>query len=264
MGYLSYSTLYDRVKIDSSQIIIASDSVRRLGADQFQDKILPDFKRRLDSIDKLLAESRVNLSNATTMLTSLVNEFTSLLYSVGVSHNVWRHWSAVTAFGLLLSGEIARSAQYAALGNEWEFIKTLPDVKINSQQESDLVTWMLLTGKPLSTIPKLEDERRNPWLRLARSIPSQDHETTEESLKIIADFWIEETGGDWNNFYYGRYPVFETPICAVAALARHQGFVPTSLNSEQYRFLEAGLAELEPFPMFPTQIYSPAPLAKYG
>lgn len=263
MGGLNYSTLRERVTIDLLQTHIPSSLVRSLGADQYTDKVLPDFCRRLDSVDTLLAESIVDLSNATTMLASLLNEFTSFLYAVGASHDVWRHWSSLTAFGLFLSGEIHGAAEYAVLGGEWEFLKVLPDKPINSQQAADQVTWMLITGKPVSTIPESQHEYNNPWLRLARSVPAQDHKTTEESLKLIADFWMEETGGDWNNFCYGRYPVFETPICAVAALARHQGFVPTSLTSAQYSFLEAGLAEPEPPPMFPTLFSIPESPGNY-
>ncbi len=252
MGCLNYLSLHERVKTELLQTIIPANYVRRLGADQYINKVLPDLSRRLNSVDKLLAESVVDLTNATTMLTSLINEFTSFLYAVGASHDVWRHWSSLTAFGMFLSGEIHRAGQYAALGGEWEFLKVLPDTPVDSQQEADQVTWLLITGKPVTTLSESQYEYSDPWLSLAQSVPAQDHETTEESLKLIADFWMEETGGDWNNFYYGRYPVFETPICAVAALARHQGFIPTSLTSKQYSFLEAGLAELEPPSMFPT------------
>jgi hypothetical protein len=263
MGHLSYLTLHERVEMELSQTTIPNGLVRRLGADQYTDKVLPDFSRRLNSIDQLLEESIVDLSRATTMLASLVNEFTSFLYAVGASHDLWRHWSSLTGFGLFLSGEIHRAGQYSALGGEWEFLKVLPDRPVKSLQEADLVTWMLISGNPASELPKLQHEYSNAWLKLARSIPAKDHKTTEESLKAIADFWMEETGGDWNNFCYGRYPVFETPICAVAALARHQGFVPTSLTSAQYSFLEAGLAEPEPPPMFPTLFSLPESPGNY-
>lgn len=252
MGYLNYSTLREQIKMDFLQTNISSSSVRRLGADQYTNKVSLDFIRRLDSIDQLLADSIVDLSNATTMLASLVNEFTSFLYAIGESYNVWKHWSSLTAFSVFLSGDIHDAANYAALGGEWEFIKVVPDKPIYTQQYADKVTWMLITGKPVSEIMQPKDEYSDAWLMLAQSLPAKDYKTTEESLKLIADFWMEETGGDWNNFYYGRYPVFETPICAMAALARHQGFIPTSLTSEQYSFLEAGLAEPEPPSMFPS------------
>jgi hypothetical protein len=252
MGHLSYLTLHDYVKINLSQTTIPSGLVRRLGADQYKDKVLQDFIRRFGSINQLLEDSIIDSSKATTMLASLVNELTSFLYAVGASHYVWRHWSSLTAFGLFLSGEIHRAAQYAALGGEWRFLEVLPDQSLKSQQEADRVTWMLLSGKPPSNLPEVQDEYTNAWLGLSRSIPSKDHKMTEDCLKTIADFWMEETEGDWNNFCNGRYPVFETPICAMAALARHQGFVPTSLDVAQHSFLEAGLAEPEPPCMFPT------------
>lgn len=252
MGCLSYLRLREYVEVDLAQITIPSAPVRRTGADQYTDKALPDFSRRLDSIDQLLETSVIDLRKATTMLAKVVNELTSFLYAVGVSHDVWRHWSSFTAFGLFLSEEIHRAAQYAALGGEWEFLKFFPEQPVKSQQEADRVTWMLISGKTDVNLPESQDEYSDAWLKLAQSVPTKDHQTTEASLKIIANFWMEETGGDWNNFYYGRYPVFETPICAVAALARHQGFIPTSLTSSQYSFLEAGLAESEPPAIFPT------------
>jgi len=250
-------TLRERVEMEFSQITIPPSPVRRLGADQYTDKALQDFSRRLKGINQLLEESMIDLGRASKMLTSLVNEFTSFLYAVGVSHEEWRHWSSLTAFGLFLSGEIHQAGQYAALGSEWEFLKVLPDTPVKSQQPADRVTWKLIIGNPVYEVPEFQDEYSAAWLKLARSVPAQDDKTTEESMKLIADFWMEETGGEWNNFYFGRYPVFETPICAVAALARHQGFVPTSLTLEQYSFLEAGFAIPEPPPMFPTQFSLP-------
>lgn len=233
------------------EIAIPDGPIRRLGADQYVEEMSSDFSRRLKSIDELFEQSLINLDKATTLLTSLVNEFTSFLYAVGADHEVWRHWASLTAFGLLLSGEIHRAGQYAALGGEWDFIKALPDIPVTSHQEADQVTWMLIREQPIIQLKAPKHGYGLAWLKLARSISSGDNKTTERCFKLIANFWMEETGGDWNNFYFGRYPVFETPICAVAALVRHKGFVPTSLNSKQYRFLEAGLAKLEPPAMFP-------------
>lgn len=173
----------------------------------------------------------IDLSDAITMLAKLVNEFTSFLYAVGANHNQWRHWAGLTAFGLFLSAEIHDAAKYAALGGEWEFLQVFPEQPINTQQNADKVTWALITGKPVSTIMPSQDEYGNDWLMLFQSLRAKDYINTEKYLKSIADFWIEESGDDWNSFSYGRYPVFETPICAVAALARHQGFIPTSLTS---------------------------------
>ncbi len=251
MGRLSYFTLREYVEIELSQITLPDAPVRRIGAEEYKNKILLDSSRGLDSIDQLLETSIIEIGEANKMLTSIVNELTSFLYAIGASHDVWKHWSSLTAFGLFLSEEFYRASQYATLGSEWEFLKFIPDKPVDSQQQADLVTWMLISNKPNINLSESRDEYSDAWLKLARSIPNKDHKTTEESLKIIANFWMKETGGDWNNFYYGRYPVFETPICAVAALARHQDFAPMSLTSIQYSFLEAGLAQPEPPPMFP-------------
>ena len=191
------------------------------------------------------------MQSATRMLTGLLGEFSSNLYALGASTEVWRHWTSLTAFGLYLSCNIQRAANYAALGGEWAFIKALPNKPFNTLQTGDLVAWSIVSGNPLPQID-LPDQFDNVWFNLAHGIIKQNHSTTEESLKGIADFWMEETGGAWKTFLYGRYPVFETPICAVAAVARRNGFTPTSLTKDQSNFLEPGLAIREPDPMFPS------------
>lgn len=87
------------------------------------------------------------------------------------------------------------------------------------------------------------------WLVLAKSIPEKDHGKTETALKVIADDWIDLTEGDCMNFHPYSFPDFETPVCAAAALARRSGFIASSLNHDQYQFLEPGLATPEPTPL---------------
>ncbi|MGB1251377.1 MAG: hypothetical protein ACPG8W_12220 [Candidatus Promineifilaceae bacterium] len=69
---------------------------------------------------------------------------------------------------------------------------------------------------------------------------------------MIASGWLEEVE-DWGVYSPGRYPDFFPVPCAAAALARRSGFMAQTLTEREVRFLEAGLAESEPRPLYPNR-----------
>jgi hypothetical protein len=89
------------------------------------------------------------------------------------------------------------------------------------------------------------------WLDIEAGIITGMNDITEKELKSLAEFWMPETRGEWKKFNYGYFPVFDTPVCAVAAIARKNGFAPSGLSDDEYSFLEAGLAIPEPDPLYP-------------
>jgi hypothetical protein len=266
MGVLTYPTFRVLVEQEFARVTMPSGpSHRRLGVNEYVEKVMAYIRRDLNEVERLLNEGQFDLQKAIASVVNLTLELTSLLYAANADHKAWRRWSSLTAFGMFLAGQIHDAAQYAVLGGEWAFLHALPAAPVVSKQLSARVLWQLVGGKPKPTLPLEEnDEYDNAWLTLAHSIPAHNHHETEEALKIIADFWMEETGGDWKNFHLRSYPDFETPACVAAALARHSGFEPTSLTFDQYSFLEAGLAAPEPPPLFPTYFSLPTSQAEAG
>jgi hypothetical protein len=251
MGILSYQTFCIFVTQELQVIRLPSGAERRIGASEYADDIIGYIQRDLNSVNSLLNEENLIWQEAVKSITALALETTSLLYAVGAEHTLWRHWSSITAFGLFLQKQFLQSAQYAVIGGEWDLLKILPLIPIKGQQISDQVLWQLVNENFVSNLPEsTSNEEDNAWLQIAQSIPHKNYSQTEAALKEIANFWIGEND-DWMNFHPRSYPDFETPACAVAALARHYGYVPTSLTPEQLSFLEAGLAIPEPLPMFP-------------
>jgi hypothetical protein len=61
---------------------------------------------------------------------------------------------------------------------------------------------------------------------------------------------------DWEVFHPRSAPDFEPEVCAAAAVARRSGYRPTALSGDVQRFLEPGLAEGEPEPLYPRLVPS--------
>jgi hypothetical protein len=78
---------------------------------------------------------------------------------------------------------------------------------------------------------------------------------TERALCDLVEWWWDEDEGDWVNFHPYSYPDYDAPLCAAAAIAKHRGYVPQNLPPDVMRYLEAGLADGIPEPLYPT--YSP-------
>jgi hypothetical protein len=255
VGRLTHGTFRQLVADEWETLTIPAGPPRRDYADQYADQMTDYVQENLVAVDSLVSEGSYDLFTATSSITDLAMELTSFLYAAGADHRIWRRWAAVTALGLFLNRHFYDAAVFATIAGEWELLATLPSVPLDSKQVSDQVLWNLVTGNPVEDL--LEDTNDEmadvdlAWMELARSIPAQEHETTESALKIIADYWMEES--DWTSFVFGQYPMFEGPSCAAAAIARHYGFIPTSMTVDQQRFLEPGLAIPEPPPLVSTR-----------
>jgi hypothetical protein len=251
MGILNYQNFCVFVAQEFEKITLPSAPSRRVGVSEHATNVIDYIQRDLNDIHCLISEESLTWENATQSIAELALETTSLLYAIGAEHPVWRHWSSLTAFGMFLQGKIIQAAQYASLAGEWNFLQSLQVTPIKSKQISEQVFWMLVKGNFTANLPETtSDEEDNAWLQLAKSIPARYHRQTEEALREIANFWMGEDEDEWMNFHPRSYPDFETPACAVAAIARYHGFTPISLSAEEYSFLEPGLATPEPSPIF--------------
>jgi len=228
-------------------------AVRRRGAKKHAKECVQYIQRDVLQVEVDFVQGKKPLSKSIESVTELVLELGSLLYAFGAAPLIWRYWMAWGSLGKFFTHEFYDAALWAALAREWQFIKTFPPLAVsNSRQISDLVMCNLLTNGDLylpdSAIP--DNEYEEAWLQLSQSIPNQLHSNTENSFKIIANYWMAEDAGDWKYFHPRSYPDFEGPVCAMVALACTQGYVPQTLDSNQLSFLEVGLAQFDFAPLF--------------
>lgn len=178
-------------------------------------------------------------------------ELASYLYAAGAPHPQWRRWAAITAMGLALQGQFVDAGTYAAVAGEWDLIvrmRSLPPGR--SSMPAQL--WPLLTGEPSLEMPIDGDDLDQGWYCLVEAIRIGDHARSERALREIVEWWWEEDEGDWVNFHPYSYPDFDAPVCAAAAVAKRHGYVPRDLSPDVRRYLDAGLADGYPDPLYPT------------
>jgi hypothetical protein len=276
---LSYGTFHTFVEEELGRVEVPrGGQERRAGALEWADDVIKSARQNLGDVDDLYSEGSSSARDAAGQVTEITLELGSFLYAAGADHPVWRRWIGLAALGIYLTSamparsladlqtlyplrDVHEAAQYAALGGEWRLLGALPMARPPTLQdrvlgklarlESEPSRQKEANGKAKSGPGNAHDDEERAWLRLAASIPAGDHQATEEALKELADFWMGEGEDDWMRFHRGSYPDFEAPTCAVAAIARHHGFAPSSMTPEQYSFLEPGLATPEPAPLYP-------------
>ncbi|MER5846897.1 hypothetical protein ABT126_07465 [Streptomyces sp. NPDC002012] len=174
-------------------------------------------------------------------------EITSHLYAAGASHEEWRSWSSLAAIGSAIRGEKSDACTYAILSGDHSILRSLGTYH-NAQDIHGSALWKLAVDRNL----ELEEDGQldaldSAWVKLAKSITGGDHIRTEESLQLLAEYWIEEDE-DWDVFHPRSYPCFDPYICAGAALARRNGYRPHNLSQDVQKFLDPGLAPQIPDP----------------
>lgn len=179
------------------------------------------------------------------------SETTSLLYAAGASHPAWRHWSALTALGRLLHGDLLDGCIDAVLGAEWAYVERLGTHQIPEGPSSQRVVWQLTAGgRDAAAGLNVKDDLDRAWLTLLESVPARDHRRTDAALGELAEFWMGEDEG-WEDFHPRQYPLFQPDVCAAAQAAVRRGYVPQHLDERTVRYLDPGLATDEPAPLSP-------------
>ncbi|HYP21218.1 MAG TPA: hypothetical protein VEY08_14195, partial [Chloroflexia bacterium] len=279
MVKLSYGTFHTFVEEELGRVEVPrGGQERRAGALEWADDVIKRARQNLSDVDDLYSEGSSSARDAAGQVTEITLELGSFLYAAGTDHPVWRRWIGLAALGIYLTvatparsladlqtlyplRDVHEAAQYAALGGEWRLLGALPLARPSTLQDRVLGELARLESEPSgrqesnskarSGLGNTHDDEERAWLRLAVNIPTGDHQATEQALKELADFWMGEGEDDWMRFHRGSYPDFEAPACAVAAIARHHGFAPSSMTPEQRAFLEPGLATPEPAPLYP-------------
>lgn len=246
-----------RFAVEFAAIEAPSGPVRRRGIEGYARDELPAIEQELLAIDRIDRTRPGKLHAAACGLTDLTLRLASFLYAAGADHCLWRRWTALTAFGMYLTGRLPEAAIYGILAGEWRFVEVLPPTETDDRHVSDRVIWRLAGRRPVPHLPERgEDDFSDAWIQLAYSAAFGDHPRTERCLAAIADDWIGMSDGDWREFH-PEATSFEPTACAAAALARHKGYVPQELTPEQWDFLEPGLVTPEPPPLYPDYVELP-------
>ncbi len=178
-------------------------------------------------------------------------ELTSYLYVAGAPHPQWRHWAALTAAGLALQSRFADAATYAAVAGEWDLLDRMRSLP-SGRSYAPAQLWQLLTGAAPLEVPADGDDLDQGWFHLISAVAAGDNARTGTALREIVEWWWEEDEGDWINFHPHSYPDFDAPVCAAAAMAKRRGCIPQDLPPDVTRYLDAGLADGYPEPLYPT------------
>jgi hypothetical protein len=192
----------------------------------------------------------------------LALEVASYLYSAGAQHAEWRHWTGLAAFGHLFRGEFVLACPYLVLAGEWSCLEALRAVPPGRRSPSAEAVWRLAVGEPDELQWPDGDPDDDGWRDLLVAIPAGDQVRIEAALDAVATFWIDEYEGDWEVFHPRSAPDFEPEPCAAAAIAKVAGYVPSGLSGDVFRFLEPGLADGEPEPLYPRLVPDGFPPAR--
>jgi hypothetical protein len=231
---------------------VPAGPIRRVGAGGCAASNIEIVKQDLFVVTESLGSDVTAEGKALRRGWDLSLELASCLYDAGAPHTVWRRWSALAAFGMVLSGEYVTSYPYLILAGEWSCIDAMADRPVSRPGSVGLrAIWMLATGqRDRGEAFGPVDDSDSPWLTLCDSIPEDDFSRTEEALRSLADFWILEDE-EWDTFHPRSFPSFEPEVCAAAALAKRRGYAPRNLPDDALRFLDPGLADGWPEPLYP-------------
>lgn len=181
----------------------------------------------------------------------LALETTSYLYAAGAPHASWRHWSGLVALGYLLDGRYAAGLAYVVLGGEWECLAALRlrDPGPSSPPATGL--WYLAAGGPAPAATSDPSRSDKAWSDLSAALSAGDQSRIDSDLTELAEFWMFESEGDWEFFHPRSAPDFDPEVCAAAAVVKHHGHPPSNIRADVRRFLEPGLADGYPAPLYP-------------
>jgi len=246
---IDYTVLLDLVTQEYERAGTVSGPERRVGAQISLPQAVEEIAQSLTDIRRIVGRNVDEFQWGATQLTEVALEMTSVLFSSGATPVEWRRWAGLTSLGYCLTAQRLYCAQFAALAGEWELLARLDRSPINSWDVGSVVFWSLIGGEAPQEPEYRDDPFDMAWQILRQSVSRREHEKTAVALKEVAEYWIGDSEGRWEMYHPGEPPNFEQVINAVAALARHQGFVPINLSPAQLRFLDAGLALGGPAPL---------------
>lgn len=182
----------------------------------------------------------------------LAMETASYLFAAGAPTTQWRHWTSLAGLGFMLLKRYATACPFLVLGGERAALEAMQSVSAGRCSPSATALWQIAVapGNP-GDLPD-RDDFDCAWRDLVDAVPARDYDRVEKALNEVSSFWMLEGEGDWELFHPGYAPDFEPEVCAVAAIAVRGGYRPRSMDIDVLRFLEPGLADGFPEPLFPS------------
>jgi hypothetical protein len=223
------------VKDSSPPGIRPGEQVKRIGVEEYQvEDFHADLLNECTSIASHLKLGNFSSKEAGNLLAYFLLDYGSNLYSFGYSETTWKYWTALSSFAHFLGESFLNSFYYAAISNEWEFLKNLPAVPPNPAEEEGVILYCSMQNIGLP-----DNFKDNIWFEAVNNIENKNFVSFEKILKEISNYWMGET--EWETFARGHAPHYEPVICALTAIARYNGYEPYKLDTRELNFLEPGL-----------------------
>lgn len=212
-------------------------------------------------------EDVLSIEEASRAATEHALEITSLLYATGAPHPLWRRWAGLSSFGLLFDGRIAQANHYALLAGEWHLAADLPPgPAVDATYYAEHVILALSIGASAPALPSGPDgllyreDVGEVWDSFFAAMVEENAVLVTLALHTITELHIDLFGEGWKRFFERDHPLFDLVACAAAALARHHDLVTDELSPLDRQYLDPGLAEGEPTPLYPAERPVPSPV----
>lgn len=256
-----------RCRADFERVEVPDGPYRRQGVTNLA-SIFQEPRRSFAWLPQAVDDGSLTIDEAVAATTERALEVTSLLYATGAPHQLWRHWAALSCFGLLFDGRVTTANEYALLAGEWALAADLPRSTVTGDAEyfPDAVLLGVSGADATATLPDGSSELQyadllgDVWTSFAAALAERSPVLVTLALHTIADLHIDVFGETWDRFYALEHALFDPAACGAAALARRHGLVTGELSELDRRYLDAGLAEGEPEPLYPTDRPTPSPV----
>ncbi|WP_036437206.1 hypothetical protein [Mycolicibacterium mageritense] len=222
-------------------------------------------------VDDSVSDGSYSLTEGISAACERSCEITSFLYACGAPHKQWRHWAALSAFGLLLTAgevatdrdDLARAIQYGVLAGEWQLVAALSDVEPpRFERYAEHVVWTLAVGRTSIESPPTIEDTADVWWSFGNAVIERHSRAAVLALDTIADVHMVTVGAGWTRFLPWTHPLFDLEAGAGAAIARIRGLVTEKDFPESIRhYLEPGLAHGEPTRLYPGEWPQPSVIA---
>jgi hypothetical protein len=222
-------------------------------------------------VDDSVSDGSYSLAEGISAACERSREMTSFLYACGAPHKQWRHWAALSAFGLLLMAgevaldrdELAQAVQYGVLAGEWQLTAALSDVEPpRFERYAERVVWTLAVGRTSIESPPENEDTTDAWWSFGNAVIERHSRATVLALDTIAEVHMVTVGAGWRRFLPWTHPLFDLEAGAGAAIARNRGLVAEKDFPEPIRrYLEPGLVDGVPTPLYPGDWPQPSAIA---
>lgn len=268
MSAIGAAQYISRVRREVDTLTVPTGLARRADVRDLE-YVLQRIRNGVVWIDESVSDGSYSTLDGIRAACERARQVTSFLYATGADHQEWRHWAALSSFGLLLvgggigvpEGELIESLQYSLLAGEWQLAAAMPDLRSPTfNRYAHYVVWTLASGQNGIEPPwDASDDSAEAWRSFGNAMVERHPNATVLALDTVAELHIDTYGDDWNRFEEWSHPLFDLVAGAAAALARHRGLVSYNDFRDPVRcYLDPGLATSEPAPLYPSEWPEPS------